>query len=204
MSAQVDAQVCIKYKKGRNTNGYKLDELVPPKGDMVLGTQSPWGSQMLVLGIDPGQTGGISAVKFLNGKTPTLLKAMRTPVLFFKKKKVIDVASIMIELQDLAIDIAIIEQVHAMPKQGVSSSFQFGRSYGAAEACCQLLAPKVEYVSPAVWKKAMGLGSEKQSSLDMAKLTFGRNELWNVKANDGIAEAALLCIYLVDKFNKVD
>lgn len=171
---------------------------------MVLGTQSPWGIRMLVLGIDPGQAGGIAVVKFLNGNAPKLLKAMRTPVLHVKKKKMIDAASIMLDLQDMDFDVAIIEQVNAMPRQGVSSSFQFGRSYGAAEALCQLLAPRVEHVTPAVWKKAMGLVSDKQSSLDMAKLTFGRNELWNIKKNDGIAEAALLCIYLVDKFNKVD
>ena len=38
------------------------------------------------------------------------------------------------------IDISIIEKVHAMPRQGVTSSFQFGRSFGALETLTNLLA----------------------------------------------------------------
>ena len=156
---------------------------------------------MFVIGVDPGQAGGIAVVKAY-GQLGKIVKAFRMPVLHVRKKKMIDAVAILQELEDVKIDIAIIEQVHAMPRQGVSSSFQFGRSYGAVEAVIQQVAERVEYVTPATWKKAMGLTTDKQASLDMAKLKFGRKDIWNVKANDGIAEAALLCLYLIDKFKK--
>ena len=99
------------------------------------------------------------------------------------------------------IDIAIIEKVHAMPRQGVTSSFQFGRSFGGIESLCYIFAKRVDYVAPAIWKKSLGLGSSKKESLDLARLKFGDSDLWNVKSNDGIAEAALLTLYWIEKFN---
>ena len=60
-----------------------------------------------------------------------------------------------------------------MPRQGVTSSFQFGRSFGALETLAYLLAKRVDYVAPVVWKKYLGIGSSKQDSLDMARLKFG-------------------------------
>ena len=41
----------------------------------------------------------------------------------------------------------------------------------------------------------------KKESLDLARLKFGDSNLWNVKSNDGIAEAALLTLYWIEKFN---
>ena len=40
-----------------------------------------------------------------------------------------------------------------------------------------------------------------KESLDLARLKFGDSDLWNVKSNDGIAEAALLTLYWIEKFN---
>ena len=101
----------------------------------------------------------------------------------------------------------IIEKVHAMPRQGVTSSFQFGRSFGGIESLCYIFAKRVDYVAPAVWKKAIGVGSSKKDSLDMARLKFGNIEnqdMWNVKSNDGIAEASLLTLYWIGKFQNKD
>ena len=41
----------------------------------------------------------------------------------------------------------------------------------------------------------MGLSSDKQASMDACKLHFEENRLWDVKANDGIAEAALIALW---------
>ena len=87
-----------------------------------------------------------------------------------------------------------------MPRQGVTSSFQFGRSFGALEALAYLLSKRVDYVAPAVWKKYLGIGPAKQDSLDMARLKFGNKEVWEKKSNDGIAEASLLGLYWITKF----
>ena len=59
-----------------------------------------------------------------------------------------------------------------MPRQGVTSSFQFGRSFGSLETLAYLLSKRVDYVAPVVWKKYLGVGSSKKDSLDMARLNL--------------------------------
>ena len=48
----------------------------------------------------------------------------------------------------------------------------------------------------------MGLGASKKESLDLARLKFGESELWSIKSNDGIAEAALLTLFWLEKYMK--
>jgi crossover junction endodeoxyribonuclease RuvC len=96
----------------------------------------------------------------------------------------------------------VIEDVHAMPKQGVSSSFSFGRALGVAEGVLAGNGLSLRYVSPAKWKKALGLSSDKGVSRRRADKGVSRRraiELWpeHAKAfervkDDGRAEAALL------------
>ena len=119
-------------------------------------------------------------------------------------KKIIDILTIKKQLNMIKIDISVIEKVHAMPRQGVTSSFQFGRSYGAIEGLCQILSSRIDYVAPVVWKKAMGLDSSKQASLDLARMKFGESNLWQKKSNEGIAEAALLCLFWLEKFSNAN
>ena len=99
-------------------------------------------------------------------------------------------------------NVTIIEKVHAMPKQGVTSSFQFGRSFGGIETLSYICSKRVDYVAPVVWKKHMGIGSSKKDSLDLARLKFGSSDIWMKKSNDGIAEASLLTLYWLEKFQK--
>ena len=124
----------------------------------------------------------------------------RMPIVSIYGKKIVDTLKVSSELSKYKIDIAIIEKVHAMPRQGVTSSFQFGRSFGGIESLCYIFAKRVDYVAPAVWKKAIGLGSSKKDSLDMARLKFGNQDVWKIKSNDGIAEASLLTLYWLSKF----
>jgi crossover junction endodeoxyribonuclease RuvC len=91
---------------------------------------------------------------------------------------------------------AVIEAVHAMPRQGVSSVFTFGRSLGAVEGVFAALGVPVSWVTPARWKKDMHLSADKNESRRMA------TELWPHKASsfhrvkdDGRAEAALIALW---------
>lgn len=89
----------------------------------------------------------------------------------------------------------VIEDVHAMPKQGVSSTYKFGRAVGAIEAVTELMLVPWFIVSPQSWKKFMGVTSDKNSSLDKAR------ELWKTaplkrKKDHGIAESLLLAEWL--------
>jgi crossover junction endodeoxyribonuclease RuvC len=88
-----------------------------------------------------------------------------------------------------------IENVHAMPRQGVSSSFQFGRMFGGAELVLQSTCLRVFHVTPQAWKKHFGLGSDKNASIAMATLLFGTDQHWKLKKHEGVAEAALIALY---------
>ena len=156
---------------------------------------------MLVLGIDPGSTGGLAIVENNNSTLPKIILALRMPIVTIYGKKIIDTKKIATELENYSVDVSIIEKVHAMPKQGVTSSFQFGRNFGGIETLSYIFSKRVDYVAPAVWKKSLGLGPSKKESLDLARLKFGDSDLWNLKSNDGIAEAALLTLYWIEKFN---
>jgi crossover junction endodeoxyribonuclease RuvC len=153
---------------------------------------------MRVIGVDPGQSGGLAILH--NGR---LVKACRMPVVKIRGKAQIDARAVVSWWGDCLVpfDVAVIEAVHAMPGQGVSSSFQFGRMLGGIESLIYSTGARVEYVAPALWKKAMGLSSDKQASLDAAKVRFGSaaDALLKFKADEGIAEAALIAAYWSDK-----
>ena len=156
---------------------------------------------MLVLGIDPGSTGGLAIVENNNNTLPHIVLALRMPTVTIYGKKIIDTKKIAKELENHSIDVSIIEKVHAMPRQGVTSSFQFGRNFGGIETLSYIFSKRVDYVAPAIWKKYLGLGTSKKESLDLARLKFGDSDLWSLKSNDGIAEAALLTLYWIEKFH---
>ena len=149
---------------------------------------------MRVLGVDPGQSGGLAIIH--DGR---LVKGTRMPVVKVRGKAQVDARAVVEWWGDCLtpFDAAVIEAVHAMPGQGVSSSFQFGRMLGGIEALVASVGVPVHYVTPASWKKAMGLGSSKQASIDAAKVRFGSpaDSLLKYRADDGIAEAALIAAY---------
>lgn len=159
---------------------------------------------MVVLGIDPGKDGGLAILDTASG-LPCLLVYMRMPTTTVGSKTVVDgkqLTQLMVPWRN-EIDVTVLERVHAMPKQGVSSSFSFGRAFGAVEFFAQSLEARLEYVTPAKWKRDMGLTSSKQASLDLATQKFGTRDPWKFKADDGIAEAALMALWFIDKAGRV-
>ncbi len=150
---------------------------------------------MLIVGLDPGQNGGVALVDCTHPKSPNLIAGFRVPTVKRGNRVLVDTWRLVDLLGPFDFDRVVIEAVHAMPKQGVSSSFNFGRHTGALEGWAMSTAKPVSFVPPAQWKKAMQLSSSKQASLDLARVTFGVHPRWEVKRNDGIAEAALLAVY---------
>lgn len=91
---------------------------------------------------------------------------------------------------------ATVEDVHAMPGQGVTSVFSFGFSAGVVHGVLGSLRIPMLRVPPAVWKKAMGLSSDKDMSRRRASEIFpSYAHLWARAKDDGRAEAALLAKY---------
>ncbi len=91
---------------------------------------------------------------------------------------------------------AYIEQVGAMPGQGVSSMFAFGEAFGLAKGVLAGLGIPVQSVPPARWKRALGLNSGKDAARAKAAATWPQQagEFKRVK-DDGKAEAALIALW---------
>jgi crossover junction endodeoxyribonuclease RuvC len=151
----------------------------------------------MIIGIDPGKSGGVAAVS----DRGVLWAGIRTPLLKHGKRDVVDTSKLtrwVLELAELDKDggmMFAIEQVSAMPGQGVTSMFNFGRHTGAVEGWAVGWGVPVVWVTPQVWKKSYGLSKDKRASLDRARLEFGSDPRWDVLANDGIAEAALIALW---------
>lgn len=86
-----------------------------------------------------------------------------------------------------------IENVHAMPKQGVTSMFSMGRGFGIWEGIVSGLRLPVEYVEPSKWKREMGIlrGSDKAASIVAASRLFPGASL-SRKKDDGRGDALLI------------
>src|SRR5258708_2490068 len=92
---------------------------------------------------------------------------------------------------------AIVERVGAMPRQGVSSTFKFGRAVGLVDGVIGAELVPVAYVSAAVWKRHFGLGSDKEQSRQKAIEIWPASaaELLARKKDHGRAEAALIPLW---------
>jgi hypothetical protein len=140
---------------------------------------------MRIVGIDPGQTGAVACFSS-HGE----IAVHDLPTIADRSIAWIDGA----QLQSLLIGepaIVIIERVSAMPKQGVASSFKFGMSFGSILSVVQAVGHRIELVTPATWKRELGLGSDKKAALHKARLLFPQCEL-HLEKHDGRAEALLI------------
>jgi len=123
---------------------------------------------MLVIGIDPGISGSICF--FQDGKIIDVVE-MPTMTDGKKNKKQVNGSQIFNEISDRIKEIdkldikVIIEQVSAMPGQGVTSMFNFGQSYGILKGICSAMQLPMYFVRPTKWKKYFNLiNSEKDAS----------------------------------------
>jgi len=123
---------------------------------------------MLIIGIDPGISGSICF--FEDGKIIEVIE-MPTMTDGKKNKKQVNGSQLYNELskrinknQNQSIRV-IVEQVSAMPGQGVTSMFNFGQSFGILKGICSAMQLPMYFVRPAKWKKYFNLiNSEKDAS----------------------------------------
>ena len=131
---------------------------------------------MLIIGIDPGITGSICFFK--DGKIIDVIEMPNMPE-GKKNKKKVNGAQIFYEISTRIKDIkkedikVIIEQVSAMPGQGVTSLFNFGQSFGILKGICSAMQLPMYFVRPTKWKKYFNLiNSEKDASRTKAIEVF--------------------------------
>ena len=121
---------------------------------------------MIVVGIDPGLSGAIAILE--NNK---VLNIFDMPVMAEgkKNKRQLNSAQLVSIIKDGTkpeSEIAVVvEQVNAMPGQGVTSMFNFGQTFGAIKGVCAALELPIFFVRPSKWKKHFELiNSSKDSS----------------------------------------
>lgn len=115
----------------------------------------------MILGIDPGLSGGLVLISS-DKKHPVILLKEIMPVIGgdLDNKKLIDIYNFCMGMSDNELVIAL-EQVSAMPGQGVSSMFKFGAVFGALRALCDFSGVKYHLIRPQKWQKLVHEGVKK-------------------------------------------
>ena len=160
---------------------------------------------MLIIGIDPGITGSICF--FQDGKIIDVIEMPNMPE-GKKNKKQVNGAQIYYEISSRIKDIkkedikVIIEQVSAMPGQGVTSMFNFGQSFGILKGICSAMQLPMYFVRPTKWKKYFNLiNSEKDASRTKAIEIFPYiSEKLSRKKDSNKADAILIASFFFETY----
>jgi len=142
----------------------------------------------MYIGIDPGKTGAA--------------------VLYSENSGVVDwidyedpltVANKLRDWTQHDITLAILEKVHAMPKQGVSTTFKFGANYGVWQGVLAALKIPHELITPRTWQKGLITKSDgkdtKERSLNVARRFFPSSDFLRLKKHHNRADAALMAVF---------
>lgn len=145
----------------------------------------------ICVGIDPGKSGGISII--WAGGTITSIPWSDDEYIEF-----MDVVAAKYVCEGTPI-MCCVEKVGAMPGQGVTSMFSFGKSAGFIEGVLQAFRIPYQLIPPQKWKKEFGLNSSKQKSIDVCKKLFPNVSLRRTERcttdHDGMAESLLMAEY---------
>ena len=162
---------------------------------------------MLIIGIDPGISGSICFFK--DGKILDVID-MPTMTEGKKNKKQVNGSQIYneilkkvnkLETNDIRV---IVEQVSAMPGQGVTSMFNFGQSFGILKGICSAMQLPIYFVRPAKWKKYFNLiNSEKDASRTRAIEIFPYfSSQLSKKKDANKADAILIASFYYETYKK--
>lgn len=158
---------------------------------------------MIYIGIDPGQKGGIAIIKKIihnpMDEDTQQIFLLETPL----NDKEIDVMTIAMFLRANIPEneqaFCILEKAQPMPKQGVTSVFNYGEGYGELKAMLKFLKIKFQEVRPQVWKKEFNLNTDKKRSASTCINLFPsiKEQLYTPRGRlkDGIAESLLMAEY---------
>ena len=160
---------------------------------------------MLIIAIDPGISGSLCF--FRDGKIIDILE-MPNMAEGKKNKKQVNGSQIYNEISsrikgyDKKNIKVVIEQVSAMPGQGVTSMFNFGQSFGVLKGICSAMRLSMYFVRPAKWKKYFNLiKSEKDASRTKAIEIFPYiSEELSRKKDGNKADAILIASFFFETY----
>lgn len=139
------------------------------------------------IGVDPGQTGAAcllmeDGLKFIdmNVCTPALAVTMLREW-----------------IKDYRVDMVVLEQVGAMPGQGVTSMFNFGRGYGWWQGVLDTLMLPWCLCRPQSWQKGLGAAKGKAGLVEVAERMFPDAQFRGPRGGvlSGRADAALIALW---------
>ena len=164
---------------------------------------------MLIIGIDPGISGAICF--FEDGEVKEIIDM---PVMADgkKNKRQINGPQVYNEIlkrinkfqkKDI---IVVIEQVSAMPGQGVTSMFNFGQSFGVLKGICSAMQLSMFFIRPAKWKKYFGLiKTEKDASRTKVIEIFPYiSSQLSRKKDSNKADAILIASFFYNTYKKAE
>tara|TARA_B100001996_G_C18581683_1_gene562491 strand:+ start:153 stop:647 length:495 start_codon:yes stop_codon:yes gene_type:complete len=160
---------------------------------------------MLIIAIDPGISGSLCF--FDDGKIIDLIE-MPSMAEGKKNKRQVNGSQVYNEISSRIKNYAkkdikvVIEQVSAMPGQGVTSMFNFGQSFGVLKGICSAMQLSMYFVRPAKWKKYFSLiNSEKDASRTKAIEIFPYISKELAKKKDGNkADAILIASFFFETY----
>ena len=164
---------------------------------------------MFIIGIDPGISGAICFMK--DGKIIDVIE-MPSMAEGKKNKKQVNGSQIFNEISSQIKTYekknikVVIEQVSAMPGQGVTSMFNFGQSFGILKGICSAMQLPIYFVRPAKWKKYFNLiNSEKDASRTKAIEIFPYFSSNLAKKKDSNkADAILIASFYYETYKSED
>lgn len=146
---------------------------------------------MMWMGIDPGKDG---AWAFIDSETGAAWAVPFDRGEFVKACKALEGEEV----------VCCLEKVGAMPKQGVTSTFTFGKTAGFLEGVLESCGIAYQLITPQKWKKEFSLDHTKARSVEVCRQLFPGVNLRRTerckKDHDGMAEALLMALYAKRKF----
>ena len=115
---------------------------------------------MIFAAIDPGAVN--AAIAVFHDLTPVFVDDLRVV------NGMLDATALAHALEDMKVERVVVENVHAMPLQGLSSTFRFGMGCGIIHGVAGALRLPLTLVTPSQWKSFHSLPSEKEASRQLA------------------------------------
>jgi crossover junction endodeoxyribonuclease RuvC len=152
---------------------------------------------MRIVGIDPGLTGGLA---IYDSETDVIIDAIDVPTIGVDAKERVDCRLIGVWLIHWKVQRGFVERAQAMPDQGASSGFKYGRGVGYLEAAVIMAGVGLDIIEVRAWKKHFNLAGKDKGGGEAARaLVMQRyprtSELFERKKDHGRAEAVLIAIY---------
>jgi crossover junction endodeoxyribonuclease RuvC len=160
----------------------------------------------VILGVDPGLSGALAFMD-ADGNIETIDMPVHRLKRGGKVRRELNLSTLARLIDDRASGIthAYVELAGARPGQGVSSMFNFGRTYGATLGILAANFVPVTTVASGRWKRSLGVPAAKDGSRARASELMPRHAgLWIRVRDDGRAEAAMIALYGARELGRIE